>query len=316
MQENRTEHRYPPGKIAHFDKVCELYNSLGIAMEQEVEFTINNLLDLHKNIPYKSPVFRANYYSFIFIREGRGNYTTDHHTFEYPPCTVYFTNPGHLKAFEFYELKDGYLITLSEEFLKTNVHENIFEEFPFLLAETIPPQTFSENEFSEIEKIYKQLLLEYAHQSRYKFRIIGNLFVVILLKLKEQFWEDYYPLEEGSRSSQIVKTFKRNLESHFVRLKKDEPSPLIQVRDFANAQHITTSYFNQVIKSKTGRSPSEWIVNKMMTHAKSYLKNSKKTVKEIGYMLGYSEPAHFSNFFKKQSGMSPSQFRLKSRKSS
>ncbi len=36
-------------------------------------------------------------------------------------------------------------------------------------------------------------------------KIIGNLFVVILLKIKAYFWEDYNPIYEGNRSSQIVK---------------------------------------------------------------------------------------------------------------
>lgn len=92
-----------------------------------MQFSINNLLDLHKTIPYSSPVFRTNYYSFIFIAEGAGNYTTDDKIFNYTSNTFYFTNPGHLKSFQFKSLQEAYLITLSEEFLKMNVHPKIFD---------------------------------------------------------------------------------------------------------------------------------------------------------------------------------------------
>ncbi len=91
-------------------------------IEEDASFTINNLLDIHKDILYKSPIFRTNYYSFIFVKNGKGNYTTDEQTFEYEERTIYFTNPRHLKEFEFYELEEAYLITLSEAFLKENVH--------------------------------------------------------------------------------------------------------------------------------------------------------------------------------------------------
>lgn len=299
----------PSKDIKQYDKVFELYRDLGIPVDQKAEFSIHSLLDLHSQIPYKSPVFRANYYSFIFIKVGRGNYTTDEHTFHYSENTVYFTNPGHLKAFEFLELRDAYLITLSESFLKRNVHKDVFKEFPFLLAETIPPQTFIPEGFVEIEQLYTQILNEYQGDSSFKYQIIGNLFVVLLLKLKQNFWTDYYPLEEGNRNSQIVKTFKRQLEEHYLDLTNRKVEKPFQVKDYASAQSLSTSYFNQVIKSKTGKPPSAWIAEKSLGQAQALLKNSSLSIKEIAYQLGYREIAHFSNFFRKHTGLSPSNYR-------
>ncbi|MEN7551073.1 AraC family transcriptional regulator [Rapidithrix thailandica] len=297
--------------IAYYETLSDLYNALGLPVEQEVEFTIHNLLDIHKEVPFKSPVFRTNYYSFIFVKDGKGNYTTDEHRFDYSARTIYFTNPGHLKAFEFYELKDAYIITLSEEFLKTNVHKDIFQEFPFLLAETVPPQILSVEKFQAFEQLYKQILTEYQSDSHYKYRIIGNLFVVLLLKIKEAFWGNYYPLEEGGRSSQIVKKFKQTLEGHYRHLAEDKVQFLYQVQDYAKAQNLNPSYLSNVIKSKTGKSMSTWIAEKTIAQAKAFLKHSPLSIKEIGYRLGYSETAHFSNFFKKQTGISPSLYRKK-----
>ncbi|MEL6537955.1 MAG: helix-turn-helix transcriptional regulator [Bacteroidota bacterium] len=298
-------------EIKQYNKLNELYEALGMPIEQGAEFTIHSLLDIHKTPSFKSPVFRANYYSFVFIRQGEGNYTTDHQTFEYVDRTVYFTNPGHLKAFEFYHLEDAYLVTLSEEFLKNNVHPDIFEQFPFLLAETIPPQSFGEAGFSEIELYYLQILKEYRGDSVSKYRIIGSLFVVILLKLKEQFWSDYEPLEEGDRSSLIVKGFKRLLEQHYKDLTEGKAQTQFKAKHYAEALHLHPSYFSTVIKSKTGAPVSQWISDKTLTQAKALLAHSGSTIKEIGYQLGFSETAHFSNFFKKHAGLTPSEYRMK-----
>ena len=270
---------------------------------------INNLLDVLHSFPHKSEVYRANYYSFLFIKEGRGNYTMDDKTFEYGPSVVYFANPGHIKSHEFYFLKDAYRIALTEEFLKTNVHKDIFEEFPFLLAETVPPQTLPKAKFTAFERLYLQIQEEYNSDSRYKYRIIGNLFVALLLKIKEQFWANYYPLEEGDRSSQIVKHFKQSLESHYRDLAEGKIQMLFQAQDYARIQNLNPSYLSQVIKSKTGKSISTWIAEKTTSQAKALLQHSPLSIKEIGYQLGYLELAHFSNFFKKQTGLSPSSYR-------
>jgi len=295
--------------IKHYYKVHELYQDLGMPISQDAEFTIHSLLDIHGTTVYKSPVFRANYYSFVFIKKGKGNYTTDNQKFEYADRTVYFTNPGHLKAFEFYKLEDGHLITLSEQFLKRNVHKEIFDQFPFLLAETIPPQAFDETGFKEIELFYNQILKEYQGDSVNKYQIIGSLFVVILLKLKELFWADYKPLDEGDRSSLIVRDFKKMLEKHYKDLTEGKVQQQYKAKHYARKLNIHPSYLSAVIKSKTGKPVSRWIIDKTLNQAKALLTHSNASVKEIGYQLGFSELAHFSNFFKKNTGVSPKEFK-------
>lgn len=301
-------------EIAFFERVVDLYNALKIPIEQNSQFSMNDLLEIHKTIPYKSPVFRTNYYSFIFVKTGKGNYTTDEQTFEYSSRTIYFTNPGHLKAFEFYQLEEAYLITFSEEFLKTNIHQNIFEDFPFLLSETVSPQNPNELQYTEIETIYLQILDEYRTNSLYKEKIISSLLIVLLLKIKALFWQNYYPLEEGNNQSKIVRTFKENLEKHYRDLSENNAERIFQPQDYANLQQLNPSYFSQVIKSKTGRPPSNWINERTTSYAKALLKNTSKSIKEITYKLGFTETAHFSNFFKRQTSFSPTAYRKKSTK--
>lgn len=233
--------------------------------------------------------------------------------FEYNSRTIYFTNPGHIKAFQFYELKEAFLITFSEEFLETHIHQNIFNEFPFLLSETVPPQQPSEKEFQEIETLYQQTFLEYNSNSTYKNKIISNLLMVLLLKIKDSFWQNYTPIEEGNNQSNIVKTFKQNIELQYRDRVKQKDTQILQPQDYAKLQNLNASYFSQVIKSKTGKSPSQWINEKTISMAKSLLKNSSLSIKEITNAIGFAETAHFINFFKKQTGISPTVYRRDSK---
>jgi AraC-like DNA-binding protein len=299
-------------KIALFETVQDSYKSFGLPVspiDEVGDFNIHNLFDIHKELPYKSLAFRANYFSFVFVKDGYGNYTTDEQVFPFVPGTIYFTNPGHVKAYEHFKIGEIFIITLSESFLKENVHPDVFDEFPFLLAETVAPRTLNPEGFSEFETLYRQILKESKAGSRYKYKIIGNLFVVLLLKIKEYFWNEYNPIYEGNRSSQIVKLFKRTLEKHYRDLADGKASTLYQVQDYAREQSLHPNYLSNVIKSKTGKSISTWITDKTIAEAKSLLKNSSGSISQIAFQLGFTEATNFSNYFKKHTDLSPATYR-------
>lgn len=291
--------------IVH-DRLQDLFDNLGIPIEQDAEFTVHRLEEVHGEVR-QSPTFRANYYSFVFLESGRSQYTLDGQQFQAKPRTVYFTNPGHLKSFYLQEKCSGYLVTLSEKFLKQNVHSDVFEDFPFLLAETVPPGYLDEDTFGEYQKMVRQIADEYEGNARYRYRIIGNLFVVLLLKIKDRFWKDYNPLQESDRGSVIVQTFKQDLEKSYRNLANLKALPNVQ--DYAQTQQLHPNYFSTVIKNKTGKSVNTWINEKTLLEAQALLSNKSLSVKEIAYQLKFSEPTHFSKFFKKHTQQTPNSYR-------
>lgn len=299
-------------QIISFKNLHETYKNMGLPVNEIIDnegLTINNLKHLHPELPFKSIGFRPNYFSFLFVKDAKGKYTTDDVSFDTEPGTIYFTNPGHFKSFEWNEINDVYLITVTETFLKENVHMNIFKEFPFLLSETVYPRNLNKTDFAEFENIYLQIEKEYNSSSSIKNKVIGNFLVILLLKIKEAFWNNYNPIYEGNKSSQIVKNFKKDLEHHFRELLDGKTDKQLRVKDYAVSQNLHENYLNNVIKSKTGKSVSNWISDKLIAEAKSLLKNTDLSVKEIAYKLGFLETSHFSNYFKKHTKTSPEEYR-------
>lgn len=299
----------PRQEIKLYNTISEFYQALGIPLAQETEFTIHATDQFQSYYPEKSPLFRANYYSFVVIKEGRGRYILDSQTFETRPCTLYFNNPGHIKGYEISESYHGYIITFSEKFLKQYIHETIFDEFPFLLAEAAPPHYLNPAQFEPFVALCEQLLAEYLGTSPYKYKILSSLLMVFLLRLKEMFWDNYDPQEEGNQSSAIVINFKMNLEAHFRSLVAGTSDQLLQVQDFADLQGLHPNYFSTVIKRKTGKTVNTWIAEKTIAEAQALLIQSSQSIKEIAYQLAFQEPTHFSRFFKKHTGLTPGAFR-------
>ncbi len=288
--------------------MSELYASFDGKLEQDVDFTIHRNEELYPE-PLKSSLFRTNFYSVLIIRKGQGRYLIDDQTYLIQDNTIYFTNPGHLKGFETHEQYFGYIITFSESFLKQYAHEDIFSDFPFLIAEVVPPSYPDHKIFQIFTDLSELLLQEYQSHSAYKYKVITNLMVVLLLKIKEWFWKAYDPLTEASTSSAITLTFKRNLEAHFRDLIAGKCDRLFQVHDYAQAQYLHPNYFSTVIKYRTGKSVNSWIAEKTIAEAKAMLARSPESVQQIAFRLGFQNTAYFSRFFKKHAKQSPLSFR-------
>jgi AraC-like DNA-binding protein len=64
-----------------------------------------------------------------------------------------------------------------------------------------------------------------------------------------------------------------------------------------------------VLKETTGKSTTEVVNGRITEEAKLLLKQTLWNVSEIAFALGFDEVAHFSNFFKKQTELSPLKFR-------
>jgi AraC family transcriptional regulator, transcriptional activator of pobA len=295
--------------IKTYNSMSELYASFGGDLEQDVDFTIHRNEELFPNFPVKSPLFRTSFYTVLILHEGRGRYLIDDRSYVTRGNIIYFTNPGHLKGFEVDETLKGYMITFSESFLKQYVRENILDEFPFLIAEVVPPSYPDREVFQIFDDLGSQLLYEYQSDAVYKYQVIGCLMVVLLLKIKERFWQAYDPLTEALTSSKIALTFQRNLEAHFRDLLTGKCDRLLQVQDYAQAQYLHPNYFSTVIKYKTGKSVNSWIAEKTIAEAKAMLARSSASVQEIAARLGFKDAGHFSRLFKKHTKLSPLSFR-------
>lgn len=89
----------------------------------------------------------------------------------------------------------------------------------------------------------------------------------------------------------------------------------LTANQLASELGIHPQQMRRLIRQATGMSSSEYIIDKKITHAKELLLNQDLlTVAKVGYLCGFSEPTHFTRFFKHTVGMTPSQFRNQNKK--
>jgi AraC-like DNA-binding protein len=298
--------------IPTYASMQALYAALGTPLPDGPDFSIHPFSALHASTPFRSPLFRAHYYTIVLVRRGRGRYFVDEQTYRIRARTLYFTNPGHVKGFELAEPIDGFVITFGESFLKRHTHAAIFDDLPFLLSEIAPPQYPSKATFTTFHTLAAQLLHEFHRSGRHRFRVIGSLLVALLLKIDELYRDTYATLNPRGRASAIVPRFQQVIEKHFREAARAPRSRPLRVGDCARALHLNANYLNTVIRAKTGRTVQSWIIEKTIAEASTLLLRTSLTAQEIGYRLGFAEPGHFSRYFKQHTGLSPLRYRAQS----
>src|ERR1700743_2377292 len=95
------------------ETLYDLYQTLGLPvslLDAGAAFTIHRLKDLLKDLPIRSPRFRPNYFSLVFIKDADGHYSIDEMAFDLEPGMIYFTNPGNYRTFEWHKIEETYLV--------------------------------------------------------------------------------------------------------------------------------------------------------------------------------------------------------------
>lgn len=83
----------------------------------------------------------------------------------------------------------------------------------------------------------------------------------------------------------------------------------ISIEDFAVSNHMSVSWFIRNFKEYTGSTPAQYLLSLRISNAQTLLETTSYNITEIASIVGYDNPLYFSRIFKKQSGMSPSEFR-------
>lgn len=80
---------------------------------------------------------------------------------------------------------------------------------------------------------------------------------------------------------------------------------------YADSLYISAKYLSRIVSETSGRSARDWITMRVILEAKLMLKESDLSVQEISDRLNFSNQSFFGTFFKRQVGISPSDYRNK-----
>lgn len=138
--------------------------------------------------------------------------------------------------------------------------------------------------------------------------IIGGLITTTIYKVGDilgQYLVEHPEVDgpPNSRAEEYFRQFTALLGKHYLRERS--------VSFYARQLCITPKYLTTLIKRVSGKSVSEWIDHFVILEAKTLLKYSDKSIQEIAYCLNFPNQSFFGSYFKRNTGLSPSQYKTR-----
>jgi AraC-like DNA-binding protein len=206
---------------------------------------------------------------------------------------------GQIFTVKSYERCKGYMGGFSNEFLLAGATGNNFlNRFDFLTIWANHKISFADSEAKYINNIFDRIFEEFSDTA--KDTNIIRFYLIALL-------------------SEINKVYKRNLSkdlnnaekitNNFKKILFENSRKNMSVAEYASLLNVTPNHLNKTIKNTTGKSPSKWISELLVTEAKILLYQTNLTVSEIAVNVGILDQSYFSRLFKKCEGISPVEFR-------
>ena len=115
-------------------------------------------------------------------------------------------------------------------------------------------------------------------------------------------------IDEGKKSgSDIQNEIER--ATHYFNENYNKP---INIDEYAESRHISTCWFIRSFKQILKVTPMQYILSLRMANAQSLLETTEDSISEIAEAVGYDNPLYFSRIFRKNIGVSPSEYRKRS----
>ena len=256
--------------------------------------------------PKPMPFNRRDYFKISLVK-GKSRVHYADKVVQVEKQVVVFSNPQ--IPYNWEKIDDqltGYFCVFTEAFF----HQfGDLTKYPVFQPSGNPVFQLTDEQMETFSNIFQKMFLELESDYQYKYDVLRNLvFEIIHAGLKMQpatILENQY----SNASERISGLFMELLERQFP---MESPMQRVRLRsasDFAQQLGMHVNHLNRALKETTQKTTSVLINHRIAQEAKILLRHTHWNVSEIALSLGFEETAHFSNYFKKQTQLSPVVFR-------
>lgn len=241
--------------------------------------------------------------------EGETSLTSNLQEFRLKKDSLFIFSPKHILQVQSNNRFKAHLIVIAPDFLK-RINIDTKRMMPlFLQFGSLPCMELTHAESQSLRSFISMVEQELkGSETDFSSEIISGLIAATIYKVGDiltHYLTEHPEVDSPihNRAEEYFRQFTELLGEHY----KHERS----VGFYARQLCITPKYLTTLIKRISGKSVSEWIDNYVILEAKTLLKYSNMSVQEIAYYLNFPNQSFFGSYFKRNAGMSPSQYKAK-----
>lgn len=243
-------------------------------------------------------------YKILWSKKGTTKIKIDDYELDLKENGIIFCTP--LNVMEIPMDSEGLLaFVFNKEFFCIQTHDEQVSCHGFLFFGSSQPQMIvlnekESNQFDNMISLFKEDLKIKDHLQGEMLRSLLKRLLILSTRMAKN---DLPQPSITNAQMNVIREYNILVEKHF--------REFHQVKDYANLLFKSPKTLSNLFPKYSEKSPVMVINDRIILEAKRLLLYSDKTTDEIARELGYKDPGHFSKFFKKHEGASPTIFKKK-----
>jgi AraC-like DNA-binding protein len=289
-------------KIAQlsFPKFADLYADKSIG----TDFFITEELRLLALSEYP---YRSEGYIIGICTRGTAKVEVNLQVYDARPDAMLLATPFHI--LRIFNASDDYLcrfVVFSKAFLtEHSINSHFLESFSFFKTSATPVIYLDHENAKTLLKIYgliQEKLQNEAHP--YRREISRSILTTLLYEVAAAYEQQHVIIKnKQTRKQELNLLFQNMVFNHY----KEHRT----VHYYADALFVSPKHLTETVKEVTGKTAGDWIDDAVTLEAKVLLRNHEISIAQVASQVNFPEQSSFGKYFKKQTGVSPSEYRLK-----
>lgn len=245
---------------------------------------------------------KHNFYLVVLFMQGEGVHEIDFNSYPIQPGSLFFMRPGQTHHWELSDNIEGYIFFHSQEFYNLLFPNRDVDDYPLFHQHYGTPHVqLTAKEITTYYKHFRDIHNEYTSEQWLGYRKFALLVDSLYLEFSRRIVnENKTEIVLSSKQSEWLRKLQKIINEKFV----TEKQPAF----YANQLNISIKHLNKVVSQSIGKTTRDLIHERVILESKRMLTHGKATIQEIAFELGFEDASYFSRFFKKKTGLSPSQF--------
>jgi AraC-like DNA-binding protein len=242
------------------------------------------------------------FHDILLVTEGRGHLLLDGESHEVKPGVVVFSLPGQLRQWRLANRMNGACLFFTEGFVAdTFSNPRFLDQFAFFrAARASGVLRLGAAERRTFLRCFAQMQRELADFRRDANQSLrAGLYQTLVLL--NRWYAARYGESADPAANKFVARFLRLVDRDFARCHR--------VAEFAGRLGVSPGHLNALCKLHARCTAGAAIRSRIVAEARKMLLHSELTAAEVSERLGFDDPAYFTRYFRRETGLVPTRFR-------
>ncbi len=236
------------------------------------------------------------FFLLVLFEHGDGEHVIDFNSYPISDRQIHILFPNQVHRWDVHASSKAYQLMIDKVYFeKLSLHFR----HSFAYYQQHPVISLSSDVFTDLLYEFKAIQKELANHQGLA-ALVQSRTAVIASILSKEITNTRLNGAKNPYSARLME-FQSLIDTYFYQEKS--------IAFYADKLHISASQLSKICRKYLLASPAQLLQQRSVLEAKRLLKSTDLSIKEIAFRLGFADAPYFTNFFKKATGMNPSDFR-------